>query len=231
MILALDTSTDLCSVIVIANEKTKSKIKTHLKQIHAEKIVFMIEQVLGNINKQISDISSVAVSIGPGSFTGLRIGLSVAKGLCYAINKPLITVPTLDALALKAFDICKLLSKYERQNLYICPILNAKQNDFYYSIYKFESDKINRITEYQVGTIDEIKNKLVNKTILIGELVDNLVENFYNQDDVILLEGEINYPDAYYVAKIAKEKYAKGEFADLDSTEPLYIKEFVIKTK
>ncbi len=231
MILAIDSSTDLCSVIVVENEKTKSKVLTHQKQIHAEKIIFMIEQALGNINKKITDISSVAISIGPGSFTGLRIGLSVAKGLCYAINKPLITVPTLDALALKVFDICKFISRYESENLYICPILNAKQNDFYYSIYKFKDDKIERINEYQVGTINDIKSKLKGRTIFLGDALDNLIESFYNQNDIIFVEGEINYPDAYYVAKIAEEKYKKGEFADLDSTEPLYIKEFSIKTK
>ncbi len=231
MILAMDTSTDLCSIIVIANEKTKSKIKTHLKQVHAEKIIFMIEQALGNINKTINDISSVAISIGPGSFTGLRIGLSVAKGLCYALGKPLITVPTLDAMAESVFNICSLISKYNKTEIYICPMLNAKQNDFYYSIYRFNENKIERIDEYQIGTADDLKRQLKGKTILLGDAVEFVAENFYNQDDIILFGEEFNYPDAYYVAKIARKKYENGEFADLNSTEPLYIKEFVVKTK
>ncbi len=229
MILAIETSGDICSVIVIANGKTKTKTKTHLKQIHAEKLVFMIEQSLQNINVNTDSINAIAVSIGPGSFTGLRIGLSVAKGLCYALNKPLITVPTLDALALRAESICKVLQNYI-DDIYICPILNAKQNDYYYSFYKFNNDRIEKIEDYQVGEFEDIWPKVRGKTILLGDDVEILKKKFYNQN-VIYLEGELNYPDAYCVAKIAEEKLAKGDFADLVSVEPLYIKKFIVKTK
>ncbi len=229
MILAIETSGDICSVVVIANEQTKSKIKTHLKQIHAEKLIFMIEQSLQNINADLSLIDAIAVSIGPGSFTGLRIGLSVAKGLCYALDKPLITVPTLDALALKAEPICKALQSYIDE-IYICPILNAKQNDYYYSLYKFNRGQIERIEDYQVGELDDVKAKIRGKTILLGDDIEIVKEKFYNQD-VICFEGELNYPDAYCVAKIAEEKFTKGDFADLVSVEPLYIKKFIVKTK
>jgi len=225
MILALETSGDVCSVIVIANGK-KSKIKTHLKQIHAEKLIFMIEQSLNNINANLNSIDAIAVSIGPGSFTGLRIGLSVAKGLCYALDKPLIAVPTLDALALKAKVVCSVLN----EELFICPILNAKQNDFYYSLYKFTQGRIERVSDYQVGELEEIGKKISGKTIFIGDGVENVKEKFYNQN-VILLEDEFNLPDAYYVAVIAQEKFKAGDFADLVSIEPLYIKKFIAKTK
>lgn len=229
MILAIETSGDICSVIVIANEKTKSKVKTQLKQIHAEKLIFMIEQSLQNINVNLSSIDAVAISIGPGSFTGLRIGLSMAKGLCYSLGKPLIAVPTLDALALRAEPICEVLKNYIDE-LYVCPILNAKQNDYYYSFYKFSNSQIERIEDYQVGGLDEIEAKIRGKTILLGDDVEIVRKKFYNQD-VIYLKDELNYPDAYYVAKIAEGKFVKGDFADLVSIEPLYIKKFIVKTK
>ncbi len=230
MILAIETSGDVCSVIVIANEKTKSKIKTQLKQIHAEKLIFMIKQAFENINADINSINAIAVSIGPGSFTGLRIGLSVAKGLCYALNKPLITVPTLDSLALKAASFCSIFQPYIGDELYICPILDAKQNDFYYSFYKFTNGKIERIEGYQVGGFDEIKKKFLGKVVLIGDGVKNVKEKFYNQD-VIFLKGEFNLQDAYYVALIAEQKFKEGDFADLVLVEPLYIKKFTVKIK
>jgi tRNA threonylcarbamoyladenosine biosynthesis protein TsaB len=189
----------------------------------------MIEQSLQNINVNLSSIDAVAVSIGPGSFTGLRIGLSVAKGLCYALDKPLITVPTLDALALRAEPICKALRSYTDE-IYICPILNAKQNDYYYSFYKFNRERIERIEDYQVSELDDVRAKIRGKTIFLGDDIEIVKEKFYNQD-VICLEGELNYPDAYCVAKIAEEKFAKSDFSDLVSVEPLYIKKFIVKTK
>lgn len=230
MILAIETSGDVCSIAVIANGKTKSKIKTHIKQIHAEKLVFMIEQSLQNTNVDLNSIDAIAVSIGPGSFTGLRIGLSVAKGLCYALSKPLITVPTLDALALKAKLICDVLKNYVDE-IYICPILNAKQNDYYYSFYKFNDGQVERIDDYRVDELDEIKAKIRAKTILLGDDIENIREKLYNQNDIIYLENDLNLPDAYYVAKIAEKKFASGDFADLVSVEPFYVKKFIVKTK
>lgn len=231
MILALETSTDLCSVVVIANGKTKSKIENNIKKLHAEKLISLIDQTLKNININLESIPAIAISIGPGSFTGLRVGLSVAKGLCYATGKPLIAVPTLDALALKAAEVCKIVKRYIDDDLYICPILNAKQNDFYYSLYKFQDGKLLRTTQYLSGSVDEIKREIQKGFVLIGDGVVNLKEKLYNQDVIFIDDDEFNQPDGFYVGKIAEDKYKMKDFADIDSLEPLYVKEFTIKTK
>ncbi|MFN3135686.1 MAG: tRNA (adenosine(37)-N6)-threonylcarbamoyltransferase complex dimerization subunit type 1 TsaB [Candidatus Kryptonium sp.] len=231
MILVLETSTDLCSISVIANGKTKSKTENNIKKLHAEKLISLIDQTLGNINVNLELISAIAISIGPGSFTGLRVGLSIAKGLCYTTGKPLIAVPTLDALALKATKVCKIVERYVDDDLYICPILNAKQNDFYYSLYKFQDGKLTRTMPYLFGSVDEIKREVRKGFILIGDGIVNLKENFYNQDVVLIDDDEFNRPDASYVGKIAEDKYRIGDFADINSIEPLYVKEFTIKTK
>ncbi len=231
MILALETSTDLCSVAVIANGKTKSKIKNNIKNLHAEKLISLIDQTIKNINTNLKSIDAIAISIGPGSFTGLRVGLSVAKGLCYAVEKPLIVVPTLDALALKAIKICKIVEKYINNDLYICPVLNAKQNDFYYSLYKFKGGELARSMPYLSGSLEEIVDKVREGLILIGDGVVNLKEKLYNQNVIFVDEDEFNQPDAFYVGKIAEDKYRSGDFADIDSVEPLYVKEFTVKTK
>ncbi|CUS96143.1 tRNA threonylcarbamoyladenosine biosynthesis protein TsaB [Candidatus Kryptobacter tengchongensis] len=231
MILAIDTSTDICSVSVIENEKQKSKNILNTKQLHAEKLILIINQTLENINITLKDIKAIAVSIGPGSFTGLRISLSVAKGLCYVLGKPLIAVPTLDALALRAKQFCNILKNYIHNEIFVCAVLNAKQSDFYFSFYKYESDQLVRVSNYLSGGIDEIKKKISGLTVFIGDGVEILREKFYSQDTMIFLEDEINCTDAFYVATIAEQKYKRGEFSDIETIEPIYVKEFLIKTK
>ncbi|MCS7229673.1 MAG: tRNA (adenosine(37)-N6)-threonylcarbamoyltransferase complex dimerization subunit type 1 TsaB [Candidatus Kryptonium sp.] len=231
MILAIETSTSFGSVAITEEGKTKSLSIINIKNLHAEKIVFLIDQVLKNINHRIDKIKAIAISIGPGSFTGLRVGLSVAKGLCYSSGKPLIAVPTLDALALKSLEICKILKRYFiKDEIYVCPILNAKQNDFYYSFYKFSESELERIDDYSVGDIESINQKIYNTTLFLGDGVDIVREKINNQK-AIILSDEFSYPDASYVGKIAERKYLNKEFTDIVSIEPIYVKEFSIKTK
>lgn len=231
MILAIDTSSEVGSVIVIANEKQKSKTKINIKQLHAEKLIFLIDQTLQNINLRLKDIKAIAISVGPGSFTGLRVGLSVAKGLSYVLEKPLIAVPTLDALALRAEQFCKILKTYACSEIFVCPVLNAKQGDFYFSFYKFENNELIRVSNYFSGGINDIKRGISGLTIFLGDGIEILREKFYNHSNIIFLENEFNYPDAFYVAKIAERKLQNSEFSDLETLEPIYVKEFSIKTK
>jgi tRNA threonylcarbamoyladenosine biosynthesis protein TsaB len=198
-VLAVETSTDICSVCVIANGKT-SQCEINLKQIHSEKIISLIDQCLKNLNMDLDEINAIGVSIGPGSFTGLRIGLSTVKGICFVKEKPIIAVPTLDALALKAAKFYEIFSNFCLKEVNICPIIDAKQGDFYYGFYSTFDGKV----------VKEIKE---------GQIFDR----------AILLKGKLNQPEAYYVALIAMEKFQRGEFSDLNSLEPLYIKDFKIK--
>jgi len=226
-ILAIETSTDICSVCVIANGKT-SQCEINLKQIHSEKIISLIDQCLKNLNLELDDIDAVGVSIGPGSFTGLRIGLSTVKGICFVKEKPIIAVPTLDALALKAGQFVEILSNFCLSEVNICSVIDAKQGDFYYGFYSFLDGKVVKISEFKVGTFNEILNQITKPTIFIGDGINEIKERQIF-DKVILLKGKLNQAEAYYVALIAMEKFQRREFSDLNSLEPLYIKDFKIK--
>jgi tRNA threonylcarbamoyladenosine biosynthesis protein TsaB len=226
-IIAVETSTDICSVCVIANEKT-SQCEINLKQIHSEKIISLIDQCLKNLNMDLDEINAIGVSIGPGSFTGLRIGLSTVKGICFVKEKPIIAVPTLDALALKAAKFYEIFSNFCLKEVNICPIIDAKQGDFYYGFYSIFDAKVVKLSEFKVGTFNEILNQITKPTIFIGDGVNEIKEGQIFER-AILLKGKLNQPEAYYVALIAVEKLQRGEFSDLNSLEPLYIKDFKIK--
>lgn len=222
MILGIETSTAVCSVGLSGDENQAIERSLVESRIHSEKLQTLIQEVLKEAGASVGDIDAVAISIGPGSFTGLRIGLSTAKGLCFSIEKPLLAVPSFEAIATAAARSAPL---YER--FFIA--LDAKQSDFYTGSFRNYSGLIETETDVAVRPSKSIGQEMDDgKTLVLTDtplIVAEVLKGAFRCENVLdFCHGEV-------VASIGMRKYKLKEFSDLSSTEPMYLKDFVVKTE
>lgn len=149
-ILAIDSSSLVATVAVVQDDIMIAEYTINHKKTHSQTLLPMIDEIVKMAEISLEDIDAIAVSGGPGSFTGLRIGSATAKGLGLVWNKPLIHVPTIDAMAYNLYGTDKL----------ICPIMDARRNQTYTGIYEFNGDDLNVLMEQCAISIDELVNKL-----------------------------------------------------------------------
>jgi tRNA threonylcarbamoyladenosine biosynthesis protein TsaB len=215
-ILNIETATKNCSVALAQNGKTIIyKEISELGYSHAEKLHVFIEQILSEANISFKDLKAIAIGQGPGSYTGLRIGTSAAKGLCYALDIPLIAIETLALLA----------HQITIENGYIIPMLDARRMEVYSAIFDKNYHKI-RAVEAQI--IDENSFENITENIyFIGDCNPKcqsvLIKNNFIFSDKIYL------PSAKEMSKLSFEKMLNNDFEDLAYFEPLYLKEGVFK--
>lgn len=225
-ILALDTSGPNCSVAIIDDNKILADFTINNGITHSQNLVPMIEQAQKFSNINLSDIDAFACSIGPGSFTGLRIGIATVKGFAISLNKPVLPVPTLLALAYNVSNSDGL----------ICSIIDAKNDNVYAAIYKNNSDNENSqlelaqdyISDNIQTLIDTLKN-YEEDIIFVGDgaeiykdlILSNLKNDCYN---VYFALHHINCQYALSVARAARDMASNNEFTDYNSLSPLYLK-------
>ncbi len=215
-ILNIETATKNCSVSVSHNGEL-----VHLKELnngnysHAEVLHSFINEVLAEANISFNDLNAIAVSKGPGSYTGLRIGVSAAKGLCFSLNLPLISVETLKALA-------RTVSATEGK---IVPMLDARRMEVYAAVYD---------VNYQQER--EIKAEIIESTSFETELEKGRVyfvgdgaqkcQEVIKHSNAIFVEGK--YPSAREMCKLSYAKYKKNDIEDVAYFEPFYLKDFIV---
>lgn len=216
-ILAIETATMLGSVAVIDSEEGLiGEVRVNVKVAHAERLMPSIEYLLNASHISIKDIDAFAISIGPGSFTGLRIGLSTVKGFSYATNKPIIPVPTLDAFA-RTIPFC---------SCFICPMLDAKKNEIYTGLYKWENGLCKKIIPETAIKPADFLIDIREPTIFMGDgariykkvIMDTL------QANAIFAPSSRMAPSAVSVAEIAIEKLKEGVSIDPVRLTPFYIR-------
>lgn len=211
-ILAIETSEKLCSAAILLSKDDFFELNIQQKNIHSEKLMEMISTLFNSTNVQLKDLSHIAVSIGPGSFTGLRIGLSVAKGLAYGADIPIVPVPNFDALALQ-------ISNYLNPNDKFIIANKANMNELYVGNYQVTKNHFKRIKEVSLVSLEEFYNSLNESDILFG--------NISQKKTIHILAS----PRAVYVAKWS---YFFGKVLvtyDYDFLEPNYLKKFIVKVK
>ncbi|MDG2430961.1 tRNA (adenosine(37)-N6)-threonylcarbamoyltransferase complex dimerization subunit type 1 TsaB [Flavobacterium sp.] len=216
-ILNIETSTKNCSVsiaqdgvTIICNEIAEEGYS------HAERLHVFIEKSLKEAAISYADLSAVAVSQGPGSYTGLRIGVSAAKGLCYALGIPLLAVDTLKVLA----------SQVKVPSGYIVPMLDARRMEVYSAV--FDSDVNNvRETLAEIITEDSFEN-YNEKMYFVGDCADKC-KSVLAKPNFLFLE-EIKYPSAKEMCVLSFEKFKNNETVDVAYFEPFYLKDFMITT-
>ena len=214
-ILCIETTTTNCSVALSIDGVVVSLKEDNNKQYsHAEKLHLFIEDVLVESKVSKNKLDAIAVSKGPGSYTGLRIGVSAAKGLCFALEIPLISIPTLEALA------CQV----KNTDGTIVPMLDARRLEVYSAV--FSKDKIQiRDTRAEVLDDHSFTNYLNEHTIYF---IGNGVEKFKSickHSNAIFMDQ--NLPSSNEMGILAENKYQNNEFEDVAYFEPYYLKDFI----
>jgi tRNA threonylcarbamoyladenosine biosynthesis protein TsaB len=216
-ILNIETATKNCSVSLAKDGKTIA-----LKELndggysHAEKLHEFIKVVIAEANIAITDINAIAVSKGPGSYTGLRIGVSAAKGLCFALNIPLISINTLQSLA----------QSVTFNDSYIIPLLDARRMEVYSAIFKNNSTVRNVKAEIiDASSFNEYLNK--NTIYFLGDGAEKC-KTLITHKNAIFIDGK--FPSAKEMSVLSYEKYKKNDIEDVAYFEPFYLKDFVVTT-
>ena len=217
MILCLETATPSCSVALVHNGEVLACEEDPQGQNHSEKITLFIDSVMKKAGISYNDLDAVAVSMGPGSYTGLRIGVSTAKGLCYAVSKPLIAIPTLEAMAYGGKTIVT--------NGLFVPMIDARRMEVYAAIF---DENINKIKDTEAVIIDGNSFADLKKDhhlYLFGDGADKCAELFENDDKITVIKEF--YCSARYMNVIAQRKLDAKDFVDVAYFEPFYLKDFV----
>ena len=222
LILQIETSTISCSVALSQDGQTISFKEAVERNIHASSITLFIEEVMKAANKKLADLDAVAVSMGPGSYTGLRIGVSTAKGLCYGLDVPLIAIDTLQAMASS-----KRINPGDGDLLY-CPMIDARRMEVYSAMFDAKLDirnsvAANIIDEHSFSTALE-KHKIV----FFGDGADKCIAALGNHPNATFITGFIN--SAVDMNALAHTKFGAQQFEDLAYFEPYYLKDFVATT-
>ena len=215
LILNIETATKNCSVS-LSNEGKTMVCKEIAEQnfSHAEKLHLFIAEVLSENNLKFSDLKAVAVSQGPGSYTGLRIGVSSAKGFCYALNIPLIAVDTLQLLA-KQIQIEKGI---------ILPMIDARRMEVFTAFY---DKNFNQIRNVQAEIIDENSYAEIDEILhLVGDGTEKFKTTLTN--DKFVFHSNVIYPSAKEMSALSYEKFQNQDFVDVAYFEPFYLKDFLI---
>lgn len=214
-ILNIETATKNCSVAIAKNGETiLCKEIAEEGYSHAEKLHVFIEEAIAEAGITIQDLTAIAVSQGPGSYTGLRIGVSAAKGLCFALNIPLIAVDTLQTLASQA--------KVPAGK--IIPMLDARRMEVYSEIFNANME-VEREILAEVITEDSFKD-IIETIYFVGDCADKC-KSVLTKDNFIFLE-EVKYPSASAMSKISFDKYQKSDTVDVAYFEPYYLKDFMM---
>jgi tRNA threonylcarbamoyladenosine biosynthesis protein TsaB len=218
-ILGIDTSTSCGSVGLIDDESIISEYLLNIPVTHAERLISTIELVLKEAHMALEDLDGWAISLGPGSFTGLRIGVSAIKGLALATGKPVSGVSTLDVLTYQIASTPYL----------ICPILNARKGEVYAAFYRYEEGgRMRQESPHQVVKIGDLIKNIKERTIFVGNGARTYEKDLRSSLTSLALfpPPPLHYPLGSAVAKLGLELLQKGEFLDLATFTPLYISSF-----
>jgi tRNA threonylcarbamoyladenosine biosynthesis protein TsaB len=207
-ILSLETATRNCSVAIAKDGSTIfCKEIAELGYSHAEQLHLFIATVLQEANISFADLKAIAVSKGPGSYTGLRIGVSTAKGLCYALGIPLVSIDTLSVL--------------------IIPMIDARRMEVYTAAFKANKEIIK---EVQAEILNEESFSFYNETIHFVGDSNEKAKTVLTQPNFIF-HDTIIFPSAKAMSFLAHQKFITNDFEDIAYFEPFYLKDFILKTK
>jgi tRNA threonylcarbamoyladenosine biosynthesis protein TsaB len=225
-ILNIETSTEVCSVNLSRGGKLLFEKESLEGLNHSELLTVFIEKLFKENSLEMKSIDAVSVAKGPGSYTGLRIGVSVAKGLCYALDKPLVSVSTLDAMGIFTsqnpghFGI----KTNGGDNLLFCPMIDARRMEVYTALYNLKGEQL-----------EAVSAKIIDENSFSEKLEESKIAFFGNGAEKCkmalnhsnaLFAGPLK-ASARFMISIAEEKYNKKEFENVAYFEPFYLKNFI----
>lgn len=218
-VLAVDTSARVAAVAVMEDDTLLGEYVLNHKMTHSERVLPMVKDVMDSLEIKPEDIDVYAASSGPGSFTGLRIGITTIKAIAYAVQKPVVSVPTLDALAYNV----------PMTDALVCPIMDARNNQVYTSMYKWENGSQVSIMDYVGIPVSELVNIIEgknNKVVFVGDGVDVHRKYLKEQlaDKCEFAPGNLKLQRASSVAQLALMKAKKGEVESAFDMAPFYLR-------
>lgn len=220
LILLIETATKSCSVSLSSENKIIAcKEEVNKQYSHAEKLTVFITELFKTQDFSIKDLDAIAVSKGPGSYTGLRIGVSTAKGLCYALDIPLISVSTLKAMAFR-------MAQKEESDLY-CPMIDARRMEVYNAFYSRRNKEIRGIQADIIQSYSYQK-ELDKKVLFFGDGAQKCKQIIQHPNAKFL--DDIS-PSSKDMLEIANKKFSEEDFENVAYFEPFYLKDFVTGKK
>jgi len=219
-ILNIETSTKACSVAIHKNGNLialKESITENFS--HSEKLLVFVEELIETSQIKLVDISAIAVSMGPGSYTGLRIGVATAKGLCYGLNIPLISISTLKSMSLG-------MSLKMKADLF-CPMIDARRMEVYSAFFDINNIR-KRGIQADILDSNSYKNELKENVIFFGDGSDKAKEVIKSKNAIFIADF---HPSANFIGMLSYQKFLNSDFEDLAYFEPFYLKDFVAGKK
>jgi len=220
-ILQIETATQVCSVAIAINGETIALKEEAAQNIHAASLTLFIEEVMQTAKLKYVNLDAIAVSKGPGSYTGLRIGVSTAKGLCFALDKPFIGVPTLQMMA------NGYLKEHPNYGGLICPMIDARRMEVFTAVY---TNKLKEIEAVNAKIVDEKSFILEldrNYVTFIGDGAEKCIPVLDHQNAHFSTQ---NYNSAAHMSSLAYQAFLDKNFEDVAYFEPFYLKDFVFTT-
>lgn len=218
-LLLLETATGICSVALANKGKLIALKETSTANSHSSLLTTFIDEIIKENNLQYSDLDAIVVSMGPGSYTGLRIGVSSAKGLCFSLDKPLIAINTLQSMA---YGMHKMI---QEENILICPMIDARRMEVYNSLFDF---RLNEIRATAADIIDEnsFSDHFKKSNIYFGgDGADKCRAVLAHQKNAIFLsEFKVS---AKFMIEMATQKFKQNQFENIAYFEPFYLKDFI----
>ena len=226
LILSIETGTDICSVALANDGELMALRESDEGRDHAKKVALFVDELLRETGVQPSDIDAIAVGKGPGSYTGLRIGVSFAKGMCYALDIPLIAIGSLDALAEVAredFEAGILdIEEEDWAQAKLCPMVDARRMEVYAQVFDVEGKAQSDVVA-EVVTEESFKEwRAKGKFVIFGNGAKKCAEVL---PDAII---EDIVPSSRGIVRLAEEAFNAGKFEDLAYFEPFYLKDFIV---
>ena len=222
MILCLETATPVCSVALNESCCTIALRETEGQNAHSEKITNFIREVMEVAEIDYKQLDAVAVSKGPGSYTGLRIGVSTAKGICYAANLPLMAIDSLEAMA---YGMKAKFGSQITDNDLLIPMIDARRMEVYAAIFDANLNKINDTAALVIdeNSFEELLKE--HRLWLFGDGAPKLKKVFENQPNISIIDGF--KPSAAFMLPLADKALREHDFVDVAYFEPFYLKDFI----
>lgn len=221
LILSLETATKVCSVALHENGELLAIKEVNADYSHSENLTLFIQNVMGQANRQLGQLSAVAISKGPGSYTGLRIGVSSAKGLCYALDIPLIAIETLKSMSSSAKQ------SLSKGNVVYLPMIDARRMEVFCAAY---DTSMNLVMETAAEIVDENSFANLNdqQICYFGDGAEKCQKQLSAKHNFLFLPNI--FPSANALGRLAYESFQANKFEDVAYFEPYYLKDFVATT-
>ena len=226
LILCIETGTDICSVGIAENGELVSLRESDEGRDHARKVGVFVDEILKENRLDPDDLDAVAVGKGPGSYTGLRIGVSFAKGLCYGLRKPLVAVGSLDALCEVAREDYEagILAVEDWERAVLCPMVDARRMEVYTQLFDAQGQPLTEVSAEVVDAGSFSTWRAKGPFVIFGSGAAKCADVL---SDAVLVPVA---PSARGLARLAQTAFDGGDFADLAYFEPFYLKDFVVTT-